>query len=112
MTKEDKEFLNSILETHSARIDGKFDVINNKLDNIEKQTTKTNGRVSKLEENVQVLNIKDQNHIMYCPQQNRIKTLEDEQISSKSIKKFFYAGVGIIVGLGGLILAIIEIVLK
>ena len=102
-----KEFLNQILDTHTAQINGKFNVIEGKfnvievkLTNIETQTTKTNGRVNKLEDKVEVLQKDESNHVNNCPQAKRIAALEEQSNQNKGkeliIYKFITYGLSIL----------------
>ena len=83
MTKQDKdeirEMLGDVLAAHNEKIDGKFNLINEKLERIEAQTTKTNGRVNKLEDKTEQLKINDIEHIINCPLVSRVKTIEETE---------------------------------
>ena len=63
MTKLDKdeikEMLNDVITLHT-------EPIKLELSHIKEQTTKTNGRVNKLEEKTEALNIKDIEHYNKC----------------------------------------------
>lgn len=107
----------SSVETHS-----KFEIIKVQLDSIEEQTKKTNGRVTKLEElnsvykdkieselksinaRVDILKTNDIEHVLHCPNVSKIKSIEDSQLTTKSIYKFIGLLIG---GLGTLALIIL-----
>ncbi len=92
MTHEDKQELKEILHNYIegviAQQDAKFDIIDYKLDAIKEQTTKTNGRVTKLEES-------NMSHIINCPVAPKVRALEDNQLTNKAIKKWVAASIGI-----------------
>lgn len=92
MTQQDKEeikeLLNSCILIANSEHTAKFQVIDYKLDTILQQTTKTNGRVNKLEE-------KELTHVINCPLQAKVRLLEDNQLTSRAIKKWIVAGIGI-----------------
>jgi predicted nuclease with TOPRIM domain len=107
MTFEEKsefrEMITDIYATHNAKIDGKFNVIRVELAAIKEQTTKTNGRVTKLEDKIEtkitdkisnidnrieILKTNDIEHILHCPNISKIQELENQQLSRKSITKF------------------------
>jgi len=50
--EEFKEFITMTIQGSNAKLESQFDVIYLKLNNIEEQTKKTNGRVNKLEEKI------------------------------------------------------------
>lgn len=79
--KEIKELLDNHLVSLMAQHNVKYQIIDFKLDAIKEQTTKTNGRVSKLEEREQI-------HVMNCPMISRVRNLEDNQLTEKAIKKW------------------------
>lgn len=116
MEKQDrdeiKEFLIQILETHTAKVDGKFDVINTKLDTITTQTTKHNGRMTKAEEVINYLLNREHNHGALCPQAKRIETLEHQQLTSISIKKFLVATLGVTVSIVAILAFVFEVWIK
>lgn len=88
----------------------KFEKIFDKLDSIETQTTKTNGRVTKLEDKVFELEKRDLTHINNCPQTVKIEKINEELLEYKMIKKypkFFMIGIA-----GVVILFLIELYLK
>ena len=103
MTQQDrteiKELIAEHLENVTAKTDSKFEIIVYKLDMVIEQTTKTNGRVNKLEE-------KEMMHVVNCPQTIKIRELEDNQLSTKSIKTWLASAVLIT---GALFAVIIEI---
>lgn len=90
-----KELLEDIFENKLSKIDSKFDIINYKLDQIEKQTTKTNGRVTELEKKINVVENQESTHVMRCPNIKRIESLEKESISTNSIKRFTLIAIGL-----------------
>jgi hypothetical protein len=116
MTKADKdemrEMLTDILSGHIEKIDGKFNLIDEKLERIESQTTKTNGRVNRLETVSMDTLIKQKEHIINCPLNERVKTLEGDVITSKTIRKMFIQGFTILGIIGGLVFGIYEIITK
>lgn len=138
MTPEEKREMNNIMEILVSKLDNKieitnvksdakFDIINNKLDAITEQTKKTNGRVNKLEDRLQViddgiydkledveskintLKNNDMEHILHCPLSSKVKELEDQQISSKTMKKVIIGGITIIATIVGIILGLMKI---
>lgn len=58
-------------------LDDKLGTVNNKLDNIVRQTTKTNSRVDKLEDEVKDIRIEDAGRFESCPQQPNIEILNE-----------------------------------
>lgn len=116
MTKDDREelrsMINDILCAHAEKTDGKFDVIDTKLDAITEQTKKTNGRVTKLEGQVLMLQFNEQNHGNVCPQGKRIEKLEQESLSSGAVKKFLLGTLAVMVSLVTIIVAVYEIFIK
>lgn len=87
MSREDKEEIKEILRDYVAGIiarqDAKFDIIDNKLDLIKEQTTKHNGRMSKIED-------RQNKHEMLTNliTEDRIRVIEDRLLTTDSIKKW------------------------
>ena len=114
--------INAKIDVRDTFFEGELKVIKVKLESIEEQTKKTNGRVTKLEDNnkdteekingqmkimnssIEVLKTNDIEHILHCPNLSRIKDLEDTQLTNKSILKFI---VLLLSGLSALALIII-----
>lgn len=107
MTKEDKDGIKEILHDYIkgivAQQDAKFDIIDFKLDAIKEQTTKTNGRVTKLEE-------KEVLHIKECPMRPKVEALEKESNVRFGIKHFVITGIAIIATVIGAVYSTIKIV--
>jgi hypothetical protein len=102
MTAADKADLKEMI--HGA-VDGRFDLIEYKLGEIEKQTIKTNGRVNRLEE-------KELLHAANCPQAARISEIEDVQKKNLAVRKWLMVVIGIISTLAGVAWIVIEIISK
>lgn len=97
LTKEDikKDIIKPLLATVNAYHEGDLKLINADLKRILEQTTKTNSRVSRSEAKIEELEKKEIAHIINCPQEKRVRNLEDNQLSQKSIKKWIVGTVGI-----------------
>ncbi|HWR94502.1 MAG TPA: hypothetical protein VN192_04810 [Flavobacterium sp.] len=99
MTENDRNIIEKMLskaiESHSENVGlllgGKFDVIKVQLDAIEKQTTKTNGRVNVIESEIQTLKQVNSNHVNNCPNTAKITNLEQMEISRKAVKIFAWS---------------------
>lgn len=65
MNKEDRaemrELLIDVLSAHTAEVDGKFELIKQELEQIKTQTTKTNGRVTKHDTELQAISLSTAN---------------------------------------------------
>jgi hypothetical protein len=107
--EEIREMLTDILGGHLENIDGKFNVIDEKINSVIVQTTRTNGRVLKLEDKTQTLEIRDKEHIINCPIAERVKTLEDTRTGTKSIIRFIIQVITIAGIIGGILFGIYEI---
>ena len=87
MSRDDKEEIKEILRDYVAGIiarqDAKFDIIDNKLDLIKEQTTKHNGRMSKIED-------RQNKHEMLTSliTEDRIRVIEDRLLTTDGIKKW------------------------
>jgi hypothetical protein len=109
LTQQDKteirEMLMDCMAGNHARTESKFEIIEVKLNHILEQTTKTNGRVSKLEDD----NHDFKNHVKNTHDyDNKIRSLEDNQLTTKSVKKWIIGSVSI----ASLVVGIIFILFK
>lgn len=105
-----------VLKSHSENVElylkGKFEVIEVKLDNIEKQTTKTNGRVTANETEIQKLKEVNIGHVMNCPNTAKIATLEQMEFGRKAVSSFSWKQIGLIGAIAGLVLSLLTFLLK
>lgn len=107
-----RQTMNDVLSIHTAEINGRFNVIHTQLLAIKEQTTKTNGRVTKNEEVLKGLEIADINHLAKCPNQSRIKALEDSKTEESGAYKFVFKAGSIVGGIALIVIAILELVFK
>jgi len=91
MTKEEKELFNEKFAGLHSLINARFENVEDRLERIENQTTKTNGRVTSLEE-------KELTHIITCPNVPKIEKLNEELAEYKMIKKYPKLGIAVIAG--------------
>ena len=113
MTRQDREeirqLLLDVISSHTAEVDGKFNVIHEKLERIEAQTTKTNGRVNKLEEKTEILKINDIEHITHCPNSEKIQLLMNSETKRIGIYKFVTIVAGVCATLATLVISYLEL---
>lgn len=134
-----KEYLHNTIAGYIARIESQQEVTNIRLGEISAHLQKQNGRVSKAEEAIaQVLQEREGNrmqqatyrlkvddidnrlhsvevfnttHSNQCPHIQRIRKLEDDNLTNKSIKKFmsvmFMSGIA----LGGFVVGLLKLII-
>ena len=116
MDKEQRDEMRTMFEdilgTQTEKINGRLNVIHSNLVNIEKQTTRTNGRVTILEDDVSALQKDGITHYVNCPQVPRIDALEKSEFSRKTIYKFISVLWAVTLGIIGATVAIIELLIK
>jgi len=93
-TKEEKEMLDLHFTTIRSKIDSEFTVVNSALKYIKEQVGRTNNRVNELE-------AKDVEHLLRCPQKEKIDNIEKELLEYKIFKKYpkFFIASMVIVGI-------------
>lgn len=111
---EVKELLHDILSGYYARTESQFNIINLKLENIGKQTTKTNNRTTKNEEDIQTLTDKNRDliesfkiHSIKCPLTDRLEILEKLNFQKIGIVNF----IKLVLGTSVTVLTIISLLL-
>lgn len=83
-------YLEEKFEGLNKRLDAQFYNVHDTLDAIREQTTKTNGRVTKLEGEMSEVKINEISHVINCPVSPKVETLETnvkELISDKKHRK-------------------------
>jgi hypothetical protein len=89
MTKDEKLLIDEKFHGLASLINARFENVEDRLERIEGQTTKTNGRVSALEE-------KELTHIITCPNVPKIEKINEELAEYKMFKKYPKMGLAII----------------
>ena len=91
-----KEFLND-------KINGNHEHILQLLQNIETQTTKTNGRVTLLEGRVSGLVLDESKHYQNCPNSKRIEVISEEMTFYRMLIKYPKVALyGLIIAVGSI----------
>jgi len=94
------------LGAYRAEVTAQNTVTNAKLLSIEEKICKQNGRVGKLEDRVVPL----ENHLVNTAElPEKIRQLEDEALSNRSVKKFMLLMFTSGCALGGLVVAVIKL---
>ena len=94
------------LGAYRAEVTAQNTVTNTKLISIEEKICKQNGRVGKLEDRVVPL----ENHLVNTEKlPDKIRQLEDEALSNRSVKKFMLLMFTSGCALGGLVVAVIKL---
>lgn len=109
MTQDEKDLIEEKLRSLHIQINAEFETAHSKLNDIFEQTKKTNGRVTKLEDKVQVLEMNDATHALKCPQAEKIKVLEKDVQKSNNLKSFIWFGIIIAGTITGIVVSIIKL---
>lgn len=120
MTNEDiaKELtdLKILVQGYSARVDAQNTITNNRLQTIDEKLCKQNGRVGKLEdESIKRNEVVQEFHAFkesYKDVPQQIRKLEDESLSSKSIKKWIIATITLTATITGIIFTVLNYFMK
>lgn len=116
MSKQDsdeiRQLLKDVLATHTAEINGQFNLIKQELSFIKEQTIKTNGRVNKHDELFQKMQLSEKDHFQHCPNTTRIEALEDVNVGKKSVDGFIIKVGGFFGAAILIVIAVIELIIK
>lgn len=104
MTKAEINLIDEKFKGLTTLMNSQFINVHERLDEIKEQTTKTNGRVTELEKQ-EIL------HVIKCPNASKIRTLEDNQLSDKSIKRWLVTAVAVTGSLSVIAFGIIKLIM-
>ena len=116
MTKADKQDIinvfNEALKNFKQIEILERELITQSLDRIEKKIDYTNGTVK--EHTADIIALKrDLPHTPdSCPNKDLLKTLSDAHTSKKAVKSWVYTALGILIGVTGSVIAVLEFVIK
>lgn len=88
MSKQEIDLIDEKFRGLASLMNAQFTNVHDKLERIEVQTTKTNGRVSDLEKKSMELEVKDITHIINCPVTPKLETLNRELEDVKFVFKY------------------------
>jgi hypothetical protein len=91
-----RKYLEEKFEGMAKHMNAQFDAVHDKLDAIEKQTTKTNGRVTELESKVVDVEKDILTHPINCNQAAEIKEIRKDLEEYRMLKKYPKVGILII----------------
>lgn len=98
-TAELRELIEDAMKIRDERNNGQFNVINTKLDGITQRLDKLNGTVAKHEKIINERAIVVADYMDHAKEaesiEKRIRMLEDQQLSNKTIKKWIVTTVGV-----------------
>lgn len=101
-----RKYLDTRFEGLTKVMSAQFINVHDKLDAIEKQTTRTNGRVTELE-------TKENTHVVNCPVTKKVERIDEELTEYRMLRKYPKLGVTIIaIFVLGFIFALYEIINK
>lgn len=86
MTQQEREYLDSRFAGLTKLMDAQFINVHDRLEEIKIQTTKTNGRVNSLEEDVSLLEKNLPHTQATCPQKETIEDLKKWKIATEAIR--------------------------
>lgn len=118
LRKEDikEDIIKPLLATVNAYHEGDLKLINADLKRILEQTIKHNSRMTKIEiaaikeaEKIITLEKADLTHTLDCPYGERVRTLEDDNLTAKGIKKWIAWSVAIASGAMGSLYILFQI---
>jgi hypothetical protein len=89
MSKQELDLIEEKFKGLASLINARFENVEDRLDRIEEQTKKTNGRVTELEQ-------KELTHIITCPNVPKIEKINEELTEYKMFKKYPKIGLAII----------------
>lgn len=110
MTNDERELFDERFKSLTTLMNSQFINVNDKLESIEEQTKKTNGRVTELEKMSNLHTIAINGYASKCPQEVRIRGLEDNTLSSKVVKKWIAGSIGIASALAGIIWVAVKLI--
>lgn len=84
-----RKYLDTRFEGLVKVMSAQFINVHDKLDAIEKQTTKTTGRVNELE-------AKESNHIINCPVAAKVERIDEDLTEYRMLKKYPKLGISIV----------------
>lgn len=108
--KEVKEMLHEILSGYQALNESQNYIVVEKLNGINCRLDVLNGKTQKTIDRVIDLEKSEVLHPLTCPNLNRIRTLEDNQLSTKAIKKWIVGSIAITGGIMSILFIIFKIV--
>ena len=115
LTNNDIEIIERIIvastSEHFGNMDKTLVYIKAKVENIEVQTTKHNGRMTKLETKTNELELADIDHANECPLWDKVGVLESKEKARSTIKSFLITVGSFMLGgatIGGIIFEILK----
>jgi hypothetical protein len=94
LLEENRLNTQQVLKESRSTMEQQYATIDLKLDNIQAQTERTNGRVTRLELDVKTLAIDDQKHYNSCPNSVKLELLQKEVSQVVSSKSFIAKTIG------------------
>jgi len=91
---EIRSWIEEGIEKIEVRTDNKFEIIHLKLEQILEQTTRHNGGLKDNRSRIEALEKGQVEHTISCPVIEKVRTLEDESLTTKSVKKFMVKTIG------------------
>jgi hypothetical protein len=91
MSKQELELIEEKFKGLTSLMNAHFENVDDRLERIEEQTKKTNGRVTELEK-------KELTHIQNCPQTEKIEKINEELAEYKMFKKYPKIALALIAG--------------
>ena len=92
---EIREMMQEGIDKIEVRTDNKFEIIHLKLEQILEQTTKHNNRMSKAESRLNSVEKNEITHELNCPMIEKVRALEDDNLTNKGVKKVVSRSVAI-----------------
>ena len=92
---EIKSWIEDGIEKIEVRTDNKFEIIHLKLEQILEQTTRHNDRMNKAEGRLKKIEDNELTHVTTCPVAEKVRVLEDDSLTMKSVKKFMARTIGL-----------------
>lgn len=108
--EEIRHLIDGVLQKYTDIIDLKFKLVHSELVHIREQTTKTNSRTNKLEEEVKLVDKHINEHARVCPAMKEITMIEKKVEQIVSVRRFVLQSLAIMASAAVVVTAVFHII--